>query len=103
MGDIRVNEFQPGVIQPGMERLVEAGETLEITDNAGQVFAITGIEGPSTVEFCISFDNWLTMKKADIQGPVIATAFSDLVEKFGNLPMRVQRQMPSFKSLGVRT
>jgi hypothetical protein len=94
-------EFKPGVIQPGMERLIEAGETLEITDENGQVFAVTAKEGPQVMAFLISFDNWLTMKESAVEGAVINLQWADVRQKFGNLPLRVQRELPSFKTLGM--
>ena len=95
------NEFKPGVIQPGVERLIETGETLEITDVNGQVFAVTAVEGPEMLDFCKSFDNWLSMKNALVQGPVMDAAFSQMVNLFYKLPARVQRELPSWKDLGV--
>lgn len=95
-------KFDPGVIQPGMERVIETGETLEITDANGQVFAITATEGPKTMEFITAFDNWLTMKKAKVQGPVFDAAEATMMHKFYSLPLRVQRELPSFKTLGAK-
>ena len=97
----RLSEFKPGVIQPGMEQLIEAGDTLEITDNTGQQFAVTATECTATIEFCQAFDNWLTMQRGEIRGLVIEAAWAALLVKFGKLPLRVQRELPSWKTLGV--
>jgi hypothetical protein len=98
---MQAREFQPGVIQPGMERIVESGETLEITDKDGQVFAVTCTEGPEVMAFLTSFDNWKTMRDNAISGDVMRLQWNDLIDKFNRLPMRVQRALPSFKTLGI--
>lgn len=95
------NEWKPGVIQPGMEQLIEAGDTLEVTDVNGQVFAVTAIEGTAVMDFFKTFDTWLTMHRSHVQGPVMETAFSNVLDAFNRLPLRVQRELPSWKSLGV--
>jgi hypothetical protein len=96
-----LNEFKPGVIQPGMEQLIEAGDTLEITDDQGQKFAVTAIEGTAVMDFCKAFDVWHSMQRAKIQGPVVETAFNNLLNAFSRLPLRVQRELPSWKTLGM--
>ena len=95
------NEFKPGVIQPGMEQLIEAGDTLEITDKDGHIFAVTAIEGTATLDFFKAFDTWLTMNGAGVVGPSLLTAYRDMIDKFHKLPLRVQRELPSWKNLGV--
>jgi hypothetical protein len=98
-----LSEFKPGVIQPGMEQIVEAGETLEITDNTGQVFAVTGTESKDTLGFIIKFDVWHSMSRSGVQGPVLVQAWKEVEIAFNALPLRVQRQLPSFKALGIST
>jgi hypothetical protein len=98
---MNLNEFKPGVIQPGMEQIIEAGDTLEITDDKGQKFAVTATEGTAVLDFCKAFDTWLTMHKSNIQGPVMESSYADMLNKFGKLPLRVQRELPSWKTLGV--
>lgn len=97
----RLTEFNPGVIQPGMERLIETGETLEITDVNGQVFAVRAVEGPEMMEFVKAFDNWHSLIRAKVQGPIVESAFTDMLIRFAALPARVQRELPSWKTLGV--
>ena len=98
---MKFNDWQPGIIQPGMEQLIEAGDTLEITDKDGQVFAVTAIEGTAVMDFFKCFDTWLTMHRAKVQGPVMETAFGNVLDRFNHLPLRVQRELPSWKDLGV--
>lgn len=98
---MRFNEFKPGVIQPGMEQVIEAGDTLEITDANGQVFAVAAKESESTMDFIKAFDEWLSMRTMGVEGILIDTAFSRVREKFYHLPLRIQRELPSFKSHGV--
>jgi hypothetical protein len=98
----RLNEFNPGVIQPGMERIVEAGETLEITDNQGQVFAVTGTECEATMTFIKKFDVWKMMNESSMFDQQKQLAWHECLQAFNHLPLRVQRQLPSFKSLGVK-
>jgi hypothetical protein len=97
----RMNNFEPGVIQPGMEQLIEAGDTLEVMDENGRVFAVTAVEGTAVVDFCKAFDNWLTMHKSNVQGPVMEMAYKAMLDRFGKLPLRVQRELPSWKTLGI--
>lgn len=86
---------------PGMETVVYSGDTLVITDKEGQEFAVTGRENDDVMEFLRAFDTWLTTKNALVLGVVLDAAYADMTKRFNALPLRLQREMPSFKRLGV--
>lgn len=88
-------------IAPNMERVVEAGETLVITDSEGQEFAVTGREAPETMEFLKAFDEWFSSLNQGIGGPVLDALFFKTKEAFNNLPMRLQRELPSIRRAGI--
>jgi hypothetical protein len=88
-------------LAPGMETVVAAGDTLVITDSEGQEFAVTGRESEEVMDFLRSFDRWLTTKNAHVEGLVLEAALADMTKKFNHLPMRLQRELPSFKTIGV--
>lgn len=88
-------------LMPGMETVVYAGDTLVITDNAGQEFAVSGRESEEVMKFLEAFDTWLTTKNALVSGVVLDAAYAEMTRLFNALPLRIQRSMPSFKRLGV--
>lgn len=90
-----------GDLAPGMTRVVHADETLVIQDESGQEFAIEGREAESTMEFLKAFDEWFTAQESGIAGVTLAAQWFYVKEKFNALPMRVQRQLPSFARGGV--
>lgn len=90
-----------GHLAPGMTRVVAADETLVITDDAGQEFAIEGREADTTMGFLKAFDEWFHAKAQGIGGVALDGLFQIVTDKFNALPMRVQRQLPSFAQGGV--
>lgn len=88
-------------LAPGMETVVYAGDTLVIEDKEGQEFAVTGRESEEVLSFLKAFDTWLTTKNALVQGVVLDAAYADMTKQFNSLPLRLQREMPSFKKLGI--
>lgn len=92
--------FEPGIIQPGMDRVIEAGDTLVIEDANGQEFAIKAVEGKATIAFIKAFDEWHNAK--DVAEPSLLNAlFMTVLMHYRGLPMEIQHQLPSMKSLGV--
>jgi len=88
-------------IAPGMERIVVAGETLVIQDEAGQEFAVTGRDSEEVMQFLQEFDRWFTLVQKNITGAVLTAQWFAVKETFNNLPLRIQRELPSFAGGGV--
>lgn len=89
-------------IAPELEEVVEAGDTLIITDAKGQQFAITGRDSEDVIEFCKAFDTWLSARNlGNVQGPVLDSLFTLAVTRFKSLPDRIQWQLPSYRSPGI--
>jgi len=86
---------------PGMETVVYAGDTLVITDNEQQEFAVTGRESKEVMDFLVAFETWLLTKNAAVTGVVLDAAEAEMSKKFNALPLRIQRELPSFKRVGV--
>lgn len=90
------------VLAPGMTHVIQAGEQWEIGDSAGESFEVKAVESDEVMEFLKAFDTWLVTYNAQVKGTVLEAAQADCVQKFNALPMRIQREMPSFASMGVR-
>jgi hypothetical protein len=82
-------------LAPGMERVVEAGETLVITDQNGQEFAVTGRESQELLAFLNEFDQWFTLVENKVKGPATDAAWFKVKEAYHSLPARIQRELPS--------
>lgn len=86
---------------PALEQTIYAGDTLVMRDNDGNEFAVSAREGWETMDFLKAFDEWLTAKEKGL-GPVIVDAlWHQTKTKFNALPMRIQRELPSMKNVGV--
>lgn len=88
-------------LAPGMEAVVEAYETLVIRDNEGQEFAVSGRLDEKTLVFLRAFDSYMTTKNAGVGGVVLDAAWADVDKSFHELTLPVQRELPSFKRLGL--
>jgi hypothetical protein len=88
-------------LAPGMETVVEAYETLVVTDREGQEFAVSGRLDEKTLIFLRSFDAYMTTKNAGVAGVVLDAAWADVDKSFRDLALPVQRELPSFKRLGI--
>lgn len=94
--------FAPGVIQPGMERVVQAGDSLVIEDANGQEFAIKAIEGEATMEFLTAFDEWYALSRRTNNAEVLKALWTKATVAFNQLPLEIHKQLPSWKSLGTQ-
>lgn len=88
-------------LAPGMEQIIEAGDTLVIKDETGQEFAVTAREHPATMEFLKAFDQWFAAKEGNKESAITDAYWFELKARLNNLPMHIQRQFPSFKQGGV--
>lgn len=88
-------------LAPGMEEVIQAGDTLEITDANGQKIAVTAREADNTMAFLKAFDEWLMAKERVPAGHVLDAMWLGVKTTFNNLPMKVQLQLPSLKGGGV--
>lgn len=88
-------------MSPGLEQVVYAGDTLTMRDNDGNEFAVTGRESDEVIEFLKAFDEWFTAKEAHFSAGILDALFHTVRTKFNNLPLRLQRELPSFAKGGV--
>lgn len=88
-------------LAPGMTRVCHADETLVLTDNEGNEFAVEGREAESTMTFFKAFDEFFTARESNVAGLSLDALWYAVKEAFNALPMRVQRQLPSFAQGGV--
>lgn len=88
-------------LAPGMTRVCHADETLVLTDNEGHEFAVEGREAESTMTFLKAFDMYFTAKESNAQGIALDALWWEVKQKFNEMPMRVQKQLPSFSQGGV--
>lgn len=88
-------------INPGMEQIIEAGDTLEIEDADGQKFAVTAREADRTMDFLKAYDDWFTFNEKSKINAVSKTLLDQLYVKmkmtYNELPGAVQRQLPSLR------
>lgn len=91
-----------GDMAPGLEQVIEAGDTLVLRDNDQNEFAVSARERDETMAFLKAFDEWFTAKQAARFSPAILDAlFAEVTRTFNELPMAIQRELPSFKTGGV--
>lgn len=88
-------------LSPGMEAIVYGGDTLVITDEKGQEFAVSGREREEVMDFLKAFDEWFYAKEKGISAGVLDALWTMVRVKFLALPLGIQREMPSFKAMGV--
>lgn len=89
-------------LAPGLEQVIEAGDTLVMKDNEDNEFAVTAREHPDTLAFIKAFDDWLMVKNEGVLSMgVLGTLWSEVERTFRDLPMFVQRELSSFKKLGI--
>lgn len=88
-------------LAPGMETLIKAGDTLVVTDEKGQEFAVSGRESDEVMVFLRAFDLWLSTREKRVTGLVLDGLYAEMTTAWKALPLRLQREMPSFKLLGV--
>lgn len=88
-------------LAPGMDYVCEAGETLVIQDGAGQELSITGRESPEVMEFLKAFDEWFFGKQRRFSDGILAALWAQVQTTFNALPLRVQKELPSWTTIGV--
>lgn len=89
-------------LAPGLEQVIDAGDTLVMRDSDGNEFAVGAREHPDTMEFLKAFDEWFMAKeKGNFSAGVLDALWHNVRAKFNDLPMRVQRELPSMKNAGV--
>jgi hypothetical protein len=63
---------------------------------------VTARENEKTMAFLVAFDNWVTAKDGGVTGSVHDMLWGEVRRTFGNLPLWIQRTLPSFKALAMR-
>jgi hypothetical protein len=87
---------------PGLEQVIEAGDTLVLRDNDENEFAVTAREREETMDFLKAFDEWFVAKNAErFSAGILDALWHEVSRTFNTLPMQIQRELPSFKSGGV--
>jgi hypothetical protein len=87
---------------PGLEQVIEAGDTLVLRDNDQHEFAVTARECTETMDFLKAFDEWFTAKqRGGFSMGILDALWNNVSITFNALPMRIQRDLPSFKAGGV--
>lgn len=88
-------------VTPGMEEVIQAGDSMEIQDREGQTFVVTAREHEKTIAFLDAFDQWLIAKEKVTNKPLLDTYYAAVIATFYNLPNHILRQLPSYKTRGV--
>lgn len=89
-------------MMPGTTEVVKAGDTLYVTDSQGDQLGFEGRESDEAMAFFTAFDRWWFAKKSGVESGVSLDALWYTVEQaWGNLPMHIIREMPSFRQLGA--
>lgn len=86
---------------PGMDQVIQGGDSLVITDAQGQEISVTARESDVVMDFLKAFDNWLTAKNAGVKGVVLDSTWHECLRLFRNLPVRIQHELPSWAKIGV--
>jgi hypothetical protein len=87
---------------PGTEYIVVAGELYDIEDDTGKGLSLKGVESPWVLEFLAAYDAFRAIRTSlgrDHEQSV--AAFVALEEKWEMMPMRLVRDMPSFRAGGI--
>jgi hypothetical protein len=87
---------------PGLEQVVYAGDTLVMKDNDGNEFAVSAKEGQATMDFLKAFDEWfMARERGGFSEGILLALWSEVKRTFNDLPMSIQRELPSIKHAGV--
>lgn len=92
----------PNTMKPKMSKVIEAGETLIIRDSEGEEIAVEARHSKSVVEFLSAFDDLLVAERRGITGDVLAGIKLKVERSFANLPMSIQRELPSYRTMAAR-
>jgi hypothetical protein len=89
-------------IAPGTEYVVVAGELYDIEDESGKGLSLKGVESPWVMEFLSAFDAFRSIRNAlGREHEQSVAAWQALEEKWEQMPMRLVRDMPSFRAGGI--
>lgn len=89
-------------VAPGTEYVVVAGELYDILDESGKGLSLKGIESPWVMEFLAAYDAFRNIRRTLGAGHEQTIAvFQGLEDKWDEMPMRLVRDMPSFKVGGI--
>ncbi len=88
---------------PGMDQVVQAGDTLVMRDNDGNEFSISGRLDDATLAFLKAFDEWFHANRAParLHQDILAAMHARMVTAFNDLPMWLQQELPSFRAGGI--
>jgi hypothetical protein len=86
---------------PGTEYVVVAGEHYDINDESGLGLSLKGVESPWVLEFLAAYDAWRNIRRTlgEAHEQSVA-AFLSVEEKWEEMPLRLVKEMPSFKVAG---
>lgn len=85
-----------------MEMVITAGEAYDITDDSGQGLALIGKESPWVMEFLSAYDAFRQIHRLlGRDNEQTVAAFKAVEEKWDDMPMRLVREMPSFRAGGL--
>ena len=87
---------------PGTEYVVVAGELYDITDESGKGLSLKGVESPWVLEFLAAYDAFRQIRAAlgrDHEQSV--SSYQALEDKWEEMPLRLVREMPSFRAGGI--
>lgn len=88
-------------IAPGTEYIVIAGELYDIEDDSGKGLSLKGVESPWVMEFLAAYDAFRNIRRTlGAEHEQTITSFQRVEDVWDEMPMRLIRDMPSFKTVG---